>query len=389
MAETAQRRSLRTQPIPRLQLGLLYVAAFGTGLVPYALLIRSWPVWLGLVLVTSIAFVVWGSSRKEHAGQVPGPLEVAPSMLGRCAASAMIGLFGIGVLYGFDWLRSGHASGSGVGSDFLAVIASAVFVGLLVIAIMSNDVRDTINTLYPDRPGQRSPYFPLAVQPAAARRLGLRILWILAAAGAVCVVGATEAFAWYFALAVLLFNLVMVIVGADYLEAKTVDSVYATPESAIEAVKVLLEAIGYRVIPRPRTGNDDADSVISILDFLAIRSDRAMAGRVMARADREDIDIRYEAASLEPAVWVLQDQLRQQQSFRIRINPVLLLLGSRGADATDDSSLSLSVGRSVKIIRTPSESELTRMIFSGDKNLLKQTAEALFDTTALSTSSAS
>jgi hypothetical protein len=154
-------------------------------------------------------------------------------------------------------------------------------------------------------------------------------------------------------------------------------------------VKALLEAIGYRVISRPRTGNDDADSVISTLDFLAIRSDRAMAGRVVARVDRENSEFRYEAASLEPAVWVLQDQLQQQQSVKIRLNPVLLVLGNDRKDVVDDSSLASSAGKSVRIIRAPSETELAAMINSEDKALLKQAAERLFETTAFSKSVAS
>src|ERR1700682_2866011 len=103
-------------------------------------------------------------------------LKMAPSMLGRCTASATIGLFGIGLYYAVNWLRSLFSASPGLGPDFWTVSVSAVFVMLFMIAITSDDVRDTINTLYPNRPGQRSPYFALAVQPSAAWRMGLRIL---------------------------------------------------------------------------------------------------------------------------------------------------------------------------------------------------------------------
>src|SRR5207302_663497 len=146
---------------------------------------------------------------------------------------------------------------------------------------------------------------------SATRTLGVRILVIVGGAAAVWIVGSFEDLASYHVLTVLLFNVALVGVGSDYLDAKTLDAAHGTPESAISAVKTLLETAGYRMIPRPRTGNEETDSVISVLDFVAVRSDHAMAGRVRSVTETGTGDVRYEAAALEPAVWVLQDQLKQ------------------------------------------------------------------------------
>lgn len=379
MAAAAERRSLSTKPLPKLELAFSYLAAFGIGLVPYALLIKSLPIALGLAVIAVFTFVVATWSRREFAGETPSVQELAFAMLGRCAAGATVGIIGIGIFYGVRGIRSLLALGAGGGPDLWSLYSSAVIVALFVAAAISNDVVDIMNALYPDRPGQRSPFFPLSTQ---TRQLG----WsLVAAAVGVAVVAATtyfEGYAGYFVAAVILLNFTLVFIGAEYLEPKTLDSVRGASDSAIAAIKPLLEAAGYSVIPRPRTGNAEADSVISILDFLAIRRESAIAGRVSAGAQQSDQVLRHEAASLEPAVWMLEDQLRKQQSAKISLKPILLVLGG-DAKTSDDARLSdTPAARSFQIVRGPSEAELMKMIASEDQRPLKTTAARLFGSSA-------
>jgi hypothetical protein len=359
------------------------MAAFGIGLIPYALLIRSLPVWVGLLLIVAVTFAVANRSRSAFEGESPSRREIAFAMLGRCTYGATTGIVGIGIFYSVTWIRSLFALDPNAGPDPWAVYASAALVTFFVIAIISSDVRDITNVLYPDRPGQRSPFFPLSKQPSLAQwlgwgGLGWGALAIAIITAAVVAAATTESLAGYFVLAVLLLDLALIVVGADYVEAKTLDSMPGTSDSAIAAIKVLLEAADYSVIPRPRTGDAEADSVISILDFLAIQRDRAIAGRVSLWSEQSDKELRHEAASFEPAVWVLEDQLRQQQSVKIKLKPVLLVLGGDANSPDDSESSAATAGKSVRIIRGPSEAELTRMIAAGEIEGLKSTAERLF-----------
>jgi hypothetical protein len=370
--------------LPKLQIGFLYVGSFGLGLVPYALLIKSTPVWLVLLAIIAMVFAGVNRSRNDYSGEPPSLLEIAFGMLGWCAAGGTMGLFGVVIFYAVSGLRSLFTAGADTGLDPWAVYGSAGFVGLFAGAYASNDSREIINFLYPNRPGQRSPFFPLSTQTSARQTLGVRILVIAGAAAAVWIIGSFEALSSYFVLTVLLAGVAMVGAGADYLDAKTLDSAHGTPESAISAVKTLLETAGYRMIPRPRTGDEETDSVISILDFVAVRSDHAMAGRVRSGAEIGNSDVRYEAAALEPAVWVLQDQLKQQQDINIHLTPVLLLLGDDANRSGDNSPTASKVGRSARIIRAPAADRLAAMIGATDKTQLQSTANQLFSPASVS-----
>ena len=384
MTATDGRRSLKTRPLPKLQIGLLYVGSFALGLVPYALLIKSTPVWLCLLVIIALTFAGVNRSRTDYSGETPSPLEIAFGMLGWCAAGGTIGLFGIGIFYAVGGLRSLFTAGADTGLDPWAVYGSAGFVGLFAGAYASNDSREIVNFLYPNRPGQRSPFYPLSTQTSTRRAFGVRILVIAGAVAVVWIVGSFEALASHFTLAVMVSNLALVGAGADYLDAKTLDSAHGTRESAISAVKTLLETAGYRMIPRPRTGNEETDSVISILDFVAVRSDHAMAGRVRSGAEIGNGDVRYEAAALEPAVWVLQDQLKQQQDINLHLTPVLLLLGEDANRPEDNSPTPSKVGRSARIIRAPDADRLAAMIGASDKTQLQSTANQLFSPASVS-----
>ena len=124
----------------------------------------------------------------------------------------------------------------------------------------------------------------------------------------------------------------------------------------MNAVRRLLEAYGWGVIGGPLTGNEEADTVISILDFLAIRSDGGLAGRVRTIAGDKASDARSEVSSLEPAVWVLQDQLGKKDHTRIRLTPVLIVMDGGATKSGDEAT-----DTARKIIHTPAESELAGM----------------------------
>jgi hypothetical protein len=387
MGTSSISRTGKSQRLPKTRLGLLYVVTFAVGLTPYILIVGSWLVGLAALVLLEVIFgyAAWQSS-DEYAGETPSSTEIAFTALGRCSAGAVVGLLGIGAYYGGSAILP-HLGVADVTANAIGFYTSTAIVAFFTLALASGDVPDVLHALYPARPGQRSPYFPLSTKASGRRILASSVLVLTVLAGAVAATTYIEPLGRYFVWAVVALDFALVALGADYLEAKSLDATYMTPDTAIVAIKTLLEAAGYLVIARPRTGKSEVDSVISILDFLALRSDDAIAGRVRARAtDQDASDILREAASLEPAVWVLEDELQEQQHDKIRVKPVLLVLGDapgvpKGDTAGDPkqaTEAAWSAGKAVRIVRVPSEDELTAMNRADDKGPLNSAAARLF-----------
>ena len=363
MAATDARRGPRTRPIAKLQAGLFYVAAFGLGIVPYAVLLRSPLAWLTYLVLLAAVFFPAASSRQDYSGEEPSARELTLAMLGRCSFGAIMAGLGISNFYllsvihwllsTIPWLSDSWSSAS---HSPWVVYGSAASTALLAGVVAMVDVGDTLNALYPSRPGQRSPFFAPSLKATAGRELAIRMLVTVSVVVLLAIDLATDMARPGSDVLVIVCDLALIGTGADYLNTKTLDSEQRAPELAVNAVRRLLEAAGYQVIPRPLTGNEEADTVISILDFLAIRPDGGLAGRVRTIAMNKASDARSEVSSLEPAVWVLQDQLEKKDHTRIRLTPVLIVMGG---DATGSGDEATETAR--KIIHTPAESELAGM----------------------------
>jgi hypothetical protein len=357
------------RPVPRWRVGILYVAAFSLGIVPYAWLLQSWKAWLGLLAANAVAFFLANRSRDDYAGERPSALEICAGMMGRFAGGATIALFGIGLYSAIGWVSPFLVS-----SDILEFYGSLAFAGLFSFAFVFGDSGDFVKALYPSQPGQRSPFSQHVDEKRDVLYFSFRVAGILAAI-------AVAALLHFFDLGVSRYGLALivtisaVVAGAEYLQARSIEAAGTTPDSAVSAVRALLQEVGYQVVVRPRTGDEETDSAISNLDFLAIRPDHAMAGRVDIRPNPDDSDLRIEAASLESAVWVLQDEL-EKKNTAIRIAPVLIALDDKEQSA--HLSTTSTAGKSVTIVHAPSEPKLTALVGASDKGALKSTAERLF-----------
>jgi hypothetical protein len=368
MAAWSSRQSLM-RPVPRWRVGIFYIAAFSLGLTAYAWLAQSWKVWVGMLVASALAFFLANRSRSHYAGEPPSALEVGAGMLGRLGGGATISAFGAFFYIAIGWVRSFFSANEGI--EFWGALP---LVGLFAFAFVFGDAGDFTKALYPSHPGQRSPYSQHVDEKSEVRRLGLRIAAIV---GVVVLVAMLYFYDVGFSRGVLtlIATVGVMVATATYIGAKTIDAAGATPDSAVSAVQALLEQVGYRVVVRPRTGDEETDSAISNLDFLAIRPDHAMAGRVDVRANPDDGELSIEAASLESAVWVLQDELEKKNSA-IRIAPVLIALDDKEQSA--HTSTTSTAGKSVTIVHAPSEPKLTALVGASDKGALKSTAERLF-----------
>jgi hypothetical protein len=378
MAEALSRRNARMLLAPKALVASFYAASYGIGLLPYAMIVRSGWAWFILVAIAAITFLFATRSREVYSGESPSFFELTMPMLGRCAGAATIGMFGLGANYLVSTILGVFvADVTAAAWGFYVSMAVAIF---FVVALTGGDAWAVLGALYPDRPGQRSPYFPLANEVADQLLLFLRVAGIAVGFAATVIAYSVPIFEPYATFVLLAWSVGMIVIGGDYLEVKTIDSEHGTLPATIVQVTALLEAAQYKVIANPRTGDADADSVISVLDFLALRPRNSMAGRIRAQTSRPGGgDVHHEAAMLEPAVWVLQDQLRKQGQTKVKLRPTLIVLGDvQGTADPAQSTTTTSAGTSVRIIQGPSEAQLAELVSSDDKGPLKAMAEKLF-----------
>jgi hypothetical protein len=377
MAEALSRRNARLLVAPKALVASLFAVSYGIGLLPYAMTVQLRWAWLILIASVAITFIIATRSRQSYSGESPSYLELTIAMLGRCAGGAVIALFGLGANYIVSKIL-------GMFVAHVTAAAWGFYVSMTVVIFFAvsftSDAWEVLVALYPARPGQRSPYFPLANEAADRLFLFLRVAGIVVGFAAAVIANSVPLLEPYARLVLLAWAFAMVVIGADYLDVKTIDSEQGTPPSTVAQVTTLLEAAQYKVIANPRTGDADADSVISILDFLALRRTNSMAGRIRAKTSRPGGgDVRHEAAMLEPAVWVLEDQLRKQGQTKVKLRPTLIVLGDvQEAAAEAQSTTTTSASKSVRIIQAPSEAKLAELISSDDKGPLKAMAEKLF-----------
>ncbi|MBV9829713.1 MAG: hypothetical protein JO001_29180 [Alphaproteobacteria bacterium] len=373
MPEAVERQGAGDRPVPKLGLGLAYCCSMAAGLLPYWLLIHSPSFFLFGLCLEVVFFTIGTWTRKRYAGDPPIWNEIALAILGRVAAGGVIAMFGI-ILYAVvAAIRSWFAPPVSAGLDPWVLYISLGLVAFLILVMSGVDGRDVAAALYPERAGQRSSWFAAATEGRARLVLSRRFGTGLALLLAVLLMPLIPALLPLYAFALFVLSIAFVIIGADWLDAKTVDALQQSPHAAVEAAKALLEAAGYQVRTHPRTGDIEVDSVASVLDFLALRQDRALAGRVVVVTPGEIGDPRQEAALLEPAVWVLEDNL-SENDVKLSIEPVLLMIGGETALSMTWSS----GGKAVRIIAMPTLDALTAMIGSNDAGPLKQTAERLF-----------
>lgn len=389
MATAKNDQTSGTPSVPRAWLIPLYVLALAIGLVPYSLLIQSWLFLLVTTGLIAVMAVFAMRANTHYVGRSPAPIEIVLGLLGSSVAGMVCGLFGFatiflvsGVISGSAWLIGWEVSD--VAERWVTYVSMGV-VGFFAVAISGNDARSLIKKLYPSFPDQRSSYFALASQ---SKHLWLLLVGVLIGVLAMWLISPlphffSGLFPWldslsYSRTALLFVSLYWVIIGQNLWEVKDPDLPRVSDAASVAKIKILLEAAGYQVLTYPQTGDKEADPLIALLDFVAIRPDRALAGFVKGNTDPGFL--RHELASLQPAVWALEDQLSKRR--KIDLEPVLVVIGA-ASNAKEDSEALESVAKmGVCIIRTPPEAELNKIIADKDDERRTSKAKELFDAPA-------
>lgn len=343
--------SSEIRSIPKLLAVLGYASGVGLGLIPYAAQVRSPSLLLIEILVVFGASASVAFSRREHSGPSITVRELVLGLLGRISVGALAGLFGVTILFpirAVSWLLGFGLDGS---SPWVFWISSVLMTTVTALLAVGDSV-DIFPALYPQRIGQQSPFFAASIKQSTPRTIRIATLVVTLALllSAVAYLAGQGWLAFF-------CGLVLVGVGSDYLQAKPPKPPTQVSASAMQTVKRLLEAAEYRVVLRPLTGDEDADAVVSTLDFLALRSDGGMAGWVRTNATKDDSDFHNGLASIESAVWVLQDRLQTNDAVKVSLEPMLIMIGA----GTEDFPEKL---RSLRIVHTPDEAELTAMVES-------------------------
>jgi hypothetical protein len=340
---------------------LLYALAVAMGYLPFPILAHS-PLLLGLtvVVLTGAAFVT--SEPATYSGPKPSKTEIVLALVGGGAMGAVSSVFSVVVLgvlrlIGLD---------SWWAVDALGIISIA-FVALIILGAGPH----VLTALYPQSSGIPSLFHRYATEPDDGLSAGARIGTLVAIALLVVVSGSIlplpELVTYLLALAA---GVGGALLGGDYMSPWTATEQPA-PEDALAAAKQLLEAAGFQVIPRPQVGEEGADSVIALLDFSALRSDRALAGQVRGRR-RDSQALLNDAAGLESAVRLLQSRIQEQQKITVPMAPVLLVLDDDGEGVPKEILDALG---ELEIIHAPSArriSELARTDELGLRRLAKE-----------------
>ena len=379
-----------TKSIPRVWLIAFYVLAVMVGLLPFALVIHSGRFLLIAAVSVGIAAAIVTRATTQYAGHSPAAIEIVLGLIGSSSFGVICGAFGIVsfILVRFtvalyEWLilsvplaawtpETGPAESW---ASYLSLIVPEALVLICAVAICVEDAPRFVTKLYPSLPGQRSPYFALSQQPKH-----LWLLWMKVAFGVVAIMlvvsfpyldriiqplsGHASLLAYLSSVfGLLMLNAFWIVFTQDLWDTKSPDLSRTRNQPLVKKIQILMEAAGYQVRLYPQTGNEKADPLIALLDFVAIRSDRSIAGGVKAYAD--PVLLRRELASLRPAVWALEDQLSKNRSSKIVLEPVLFLAGG-AAQANDTAEVSaFAEGLNVRIIDL-AEIELDELV--GDKD---------------------
>lgn len=368
------------RPVPRIQITALYAAVATTGFLPFAVVAGSWPgAVVALVAVCGAAFLATRECT-TYMGVPPTTVEITLALFGYSAGGAACGFLGFAAyflinggialvawVFGFDipaW------------ADVLASYGSFVPALFFLFAIASTDAAEIIGKLYPARDGYQPSFAKLLAQPRGRYGWYLKVIGSVALLALVFLLPSTTSFIHDRTWAVVL-ELSIVFAAGDFWATKSPEKSEENGDPKVLQIKELLQIAGYRVRISPRSGDPGADSLIGLIDFLAIRSERAIAGRITTEQD--PLLLSQQAASLQPAIWALADWLWREEQTKIDIEPVIVIFG--GSTSLDhDPAVSANIDRMyVRIIRSPSHDELIQILGDTDTDRKKKRARELFD----------
>jgi hypothetical protein len=412
------------RPVPRVLVIALYVLVIAVGLLPFAIFIDSWR-YFGAALVLVAAMATYSTRDKlVYSGIKPDPSTVVLGLIGHSAAGALSGLVGF-LCYGFISLVCllVTALGIAVNLEFIATAVSAVLVIFFLVTVAASDAAELIDKLFPSKAGEVSSY---ASVPRRYGELGQMLVGLLFLA--VVIVGTIWLIAYLdlrflhvfssasrrsvdlealpvaqdlmaFLRDRLSFNTdvaTALVIALSYVGpialaflsvalSSVASRIWTVPrsdpaqmghESAVKAIRTLLEAIGYHVRLYPRVDDRDANAFVELLDFLAIRPDGALAGCV--KVDTEFGRLGYEVYGLQPAVWALSSWLSKTEKTDLIIEPVLIVVGEKTEVGDDISSVS-SPEVPVRVLRAPPTELITKVITQGNRERLNYLARSLFE----------
>jgi hypothetical protein len=322
----SQQSSDRDQVEPkRLRLILIIAAASGIGLFPYLLFIDQVPYLL--VVIPVAALMAFFALRRLVTDATEEP-SLGEWLLGAWSAvltPSIVTFIGF-VMYGIGF---GLASLAGYLLKLFAFAfpidpptwgywASLPFAAIFSIALPLR-ARHLFYSLYPRTAGSRSVFFQLLGRPWTIP------LALGSIAALVIMVVLLDPRGIWFPLLLFLLIFYSALPLDTLLEERRHDR---RQTEIIEIFALLLESAGYDVTRSPRTSKPEIDPMIQSIDMLARSTAKAFAIEVKSSESSELIEW-HEAATLRTASSVLQDELAEDPKARVRIEPILVLVGAK------------------------------------------------------------
>lgn len=318
--------------VPPNKLGLILLSVVGTtlGLLPY-LLFMQWTRYLPFAAVA--AGVIAGltllnfRSQATYTPTLGEWLLAAWSALAYTPVASVEGLFFYGLVYwaiplltfiieGFGWRVTLDASAiATVISALVSIPVSGFFAGMAP--------REIGLKLYPDTPGTRSLFFPLATQA--------KIPILVAAATALGFIGAF-AFLDRSGLPFIISILLMLLyTSLPLAKIGSKEKVSERGMDARNAIRKLLEAADYEVKSSYGTADAESAPLLKSVDYLARRDNQALVVETKVFDDTSSLG--WEAASaLRTAAGLVKDGLRSAEGREVAVWPLLILIGGKPSE---------------------------------------------------------
>jgi len=350
----------------------LTVTATILGIAPATLVISRFESLMFFSIVTLIVAAITISRFKSLATEKPSLLEYILGWIGAIWPAVLAGfvllisylIFLGGVtLFMFiaTWLGFEMQLNVELIAYYISLIIAIIF--SILFAWMSADTLAT--QLYPNKAHVKSTFYELVTY--GKRRLtgyvGFALLILGGLVLAVLLTSGTFT-AWWFNLGLLVYLFFVCL--SPFSTEKYFDPVLP---NAIKAVGKMFDAMGYQIVPSPKTGKPEIDPLLVGLDFFVHNKEHAL-GIVVRTPQKTKSKDSWKPSDLLRSTWALETFLQEEpdETKRLAVIPVIVFIGK------DKKKWKT---KEVKIIEIPKRSINTILKTDSQKKLKKRASRYL------------
>lgn len=373
MAITKENNNVK---INKIAIILLISLATVIGLAPLALTIHRPQLLIYFSVGNFILAFLFVKSKKTDATETPGFWEFVLSGLGAIFSPAFIGLLGL-ILYGLIYLITKFVElivnafnpNAAINADLVAYYPTLIFMIIFNLLLSFGTVPTMIDQLYSKTAGMKSVFYDMVYKQGRRLAIGIVLVVLILIVWIGIVARFTHTYSSWWSNLVILFYLASAtafLSTASQKESKSFED-----NKIVSDLQKLYEACGFEMTPAPRTGRRDMDPLLVNLDLYARKGSQAYAIEIKNAGAIPDAATFSNVANMTmTAAWALQDFFGKEAAEQLKVEPLLVLLGT-GQDAT------LRAWKQVNDIKTiviPDTQEILNILNIEDPIKLKQMA---------------